>query len=572
MRCSGCGFENSGGRKFCSECGTRLVHPCPQCGDDNVPAAKFCGECGAPLNRSLRTSMPEHLRAQRREIAGERRHLTVLFCDLVDSTKIAGRLDPEDWRDIAAQYQETSAIAVTRFGGHVAKYLGDGLMVYFGWPETHEDDAERAVRAGLAIRDDVAALNGRLAAQHKVKLSVRVGIQTGSVVMGHGGGAETDVFGDAPNVASRVQSAAEPDSVVVTPAVHQLVSGLFVTEDLGAHQLKGIECPLQLYRAIRHTVARRHTRNAAVRALTPFVGREDEVRLLLSCWERAREGRGQLVLVMGEPGIGKSRLVDEFQARIKDEPHLWVECAGEKFFQSTPFHAVTQILNQGLAFRGDESLAERVDQLERRLELAGLKLAEAVPLIAELLTLPIQEKYPALTLAPDQRRKRLLANLAAWVLNTARVQPGVIAMEDLHWVDPSTLELSQILVEQAATAPLLLLYTTRPEFRPPWPTRSHHTQITLNRLNHRHTREMVAAVVARAALGPRPDRYGGGPHRRSATLRRGVNATDSRGRRSFSGARDSRDTPRLAHGTLGSARTGQRGRTGRCGNWTRVLI
>ena len=513
MRCSKCGAENPEGKKFCGDCGAALENRCAQCGSDNPTGKRFCGDCGAALAASgapaqsssssqttveVRSPTPPSSAATSTD--GERRHLTVLFSDLVGSTEIAAHLDAEDWREIAAQYQRTAAAAVTRFGGHVAKYLGDGLMVYFGWPEAHEDDAERAVRAGLALVDDVDALNGRLASEYKVKLSVRVGIHAGSVVMGHGGGAETDVFGDAPNVASRVQSAAEPDSVMITPAVHELVSGLFVVEECGAHQLKGIERPLQLYRAIRHTVARRRTRNTAVRALTPFVGREEEMGLLLSCWERAREGQGQLVLVMGEPGIGKSRLVEEFQVRIKDEPHLWVECAGEKFFQSTPFHAVTQILNQGLAWRGDESIDERIDQLERRLELAGLKLAEAVPLIAELLTLPIPEKYPALTLAPDQRRKRLLANLTAWVLNTARVQPGVVVIEDLHWVDPSTLELAQILVEQAATAPLLLFYTTRPEFRPPWPTRTHHTQITLNRLNHRHTREMVAAVVARAAL------------------------------------------------------------------------
>jgi predicted ATPase/class 3 adenylate cyclase len=432
---------------------------------------------------------------------GERRHLTVLFSDLVNSTEIAGHLDPEDWHDIAAEYQRTAASAASRFGGHVAKYLGDGLMVYFGWPQAHEDDAERAVRAGLAIVDDVDALNGRLALEHNVKLSVRVGIQTGSVVMGRGGGGEeADVFGDAPNVASRVQSAAEPDSVVITAAVHELVSGLFVVEDRGLCRLKGIEHPVQLYRAIRHTVVRRRTPGGSARAVMPFVGREDDVRLLLSRWERVREGQGQLALVIGEPGIGKSRLVEEFRACIRNDPQVWVECTGEQFFQSTPFHAVTQILDQGLGWRGEESPEERVAQLERTLELAELKLSEAVPLIADMLRLPIPGRYPPLMLAPDQRRRRLLANLAAWVLNSARVQPVVMVMEDLHWIDPSTLELTQTMVEQVATAPLMLLYTARPEFKVPWPTRAHHTAITLNRLNDRNTRELVTGVVARGAL------------------------------------------------------------------------
>jgi class 3 adenylate cyclase/tetratricopeptide (TPR) repeat protein len=515
MRCPKCNAESPEGKRFCGDCGTTLENRCPQCGAD-IPAGKrFCGDCGAALapGNSLKQSSsasqpapevqaPTGTGGAATPADGERRHLTVLFSDLVGSTEIAAHLDAEDWREIAAQYQRTAAIAVTRFGGHVAKYLGDGLMVYFGWPQAHEDDAERAVRAGLAVVEDVAALNARLAAEHQVKLAVRVGIQAGSVVMGKGGGEDADVFGDAPNVAARVQSAAQPDSVLITAAVQELVAGVFEVEDRGAHQLKGIEHPLRLYRAIQPTRVRRRTQRAAVRCLTPFVGREDDLHLLLSRWERAREGQGQLVVVMGEPGIGKSRLVEEFRAQISDDPHLWIEGAGEQLLQSSPFHAVTEILEQGLGWRGDKSPAERVTQVEHRLEGTGLKLGEAVPLIAELLGLPIPDKYPPLMFAPDQRRKRLLANLSAWVLNVARVQPVVMAMEDLHWVDPSTLELAQTLVEQAATAPLLLLCTTRPEFRAPWPMRAHHAQITLNRLNNRHTREMVAGVVARSALAP----------------------------------------------------------------------
>ena len=499
MRCDKCGTENPDRAKFCVECASPFARKCPSCNAENPPTAKFCLECAQPLHaEALATTAKTP--SQRQAPDGERRHLTVLFSDLVNSTQIAAHLDPEDWRDIAAQYQETAATAVTRFGGHVAKYLGDGLMVYFGWPQAHEDDAERAVRAGLAIIDEVAALNGRLAAEHKVKLSVRVGVQTGSVVIGHGGGTDADIFGDAPNVASRVQSAAEPDSVLITAAVHELVSGRFVVKDRGAHQLKGVAHPVQLYQAIRHTVARRRTHYAAPHTVTPFVGREDEIRLLLSRWERAREGQGQLVLVIGEPGIGKSRLVEEFCAHIRDNPHQLVECAGEQFYQSTPFHAVTQILDQGLGWQGEESPEERIALLERVLEQARMKVSEAVPLIAELLGLPIPDKYPPLVYAPDQRRRRLLATLTAWVLNAARVQPLLMVMEDLHWIDPSTLELAQKLVEQAATTPLMLVYTARPEFRSPWPMRAHHGQITLNRLSEGDTREMVARVVAQTAL------------------------------------------------------------------------
>jgi class 3 adenylate cyclase len=497
MRCWKCGAENPDRANFCIECASAFARRCPSCNAANPPTAKFCLECAKSLEA---VGIPAAgVASARQTLDGERRHLTLLFCDLVNSTEIAAHLDPEDWRDIAARYQSAATAAVTRFGGNVAKYLGDGLMVHFGWPEAHEDDAERAVRAALGIVEEVAALNGRLAPQHPIKLSVRVGIHTGSVVMGHGGGTEADAFGDVPNVASSVQSAAQPDSVLITAAVHDLVSGLFVVEDRGEQRLKGIAYPVRLYRVIQQSVSRRKHR-AAIRAQTPFVGREDEMHLLLNRWEQACEGRGQVVLVVGEPGIGKSRVVEEFRGRIRDNPHLWVEGAGDQFFQSTPFHAVTQILDEGLGWHGDESPKERVALLERGLELAQIKLNEALPLIAELLNLPIPEKYPLLTFTPDQKRKRLLANLTAWLLNAARVQPVVIAMEDLHWIDPSTLELTQMLVEQVATAPLMLLYTARPEFRRPWPMRAHHAQITLSRLEDRYTREMVAGVVARAAL------------------------------------------------------------------------
>ncbi len=495
MQCPSCASDNPDEGKFCAQCGAPFKRRCVKCGFENSAASRFCSDCGSPIGGVDIRRAPDAAISD-----GERRHLTVLFCDLVSSTEIAARLDPEDWRDIAAAYQRAAAEAATRFGGHVAKYLGDGLVVFFGFPEAHEDDAQRAVRAGLAIVDSVAALSASLAIAQQVKLAVRVGIDTGSVVVGHGGGMESDVFGDAPNIAARVQTLAEPDSVLFTAAVHALVSGLFVVEDRGAQPLKGIEHPVQLYRAIQAIATRRHRDDPAVHAMTAFVGRDDEMRLVLNRWDRARQGQGQLVLVTGEPGIGKSRLIDEFRARVKDEPHLWIDCAGEHIFRSTPFHAVTQILDQGLGWRGDESADERISQLERSLELAGMKLDEAVPLIAEMLNLPIPDKYPHLLFAPDQKRKRLLANLQTWVLNVARLQPMVIAIEDVHWADPSTLELLQTLAEQAATAPLMLLCAARPGFRAPWPPRAHHAQITLSRLNDGQTREMVIGVIARIGL------------------------------------------------------------------------
>src|SRR5215472_16481223 len=231
MRCSTCGSDNPAGKKFCSECGAGFSRGCPQCGAENAAAAKFCGDCGAELSPPVQPPVAEASPVQPREIAGERRHLTVLFCDLVGSTGIAAQLDPEEWRDTVAGYHRTAAEAITRFGGHVAKYLGDGVIAFFGYPEAHDDDAERATRAGLAIIDDIAKLNEQ---PGRTKLSARVGIHSGAVVVGVGAGKDADVFGDAPNIAARIQETADPGTVVLTEDMHRLILGLFVVEARGA--------------------------------------------------------------------------------------------------------------------------------------------------------------------------------------------------------------------------------------------------------------------------------------------------------------------------------------------------
>ena len=422
----------------------------------------------------------------------------MLFCDLVGSTEIASHLDPEEWREIVGEYHRAAAQAIERFGGHVAQYLGDGVMAYFGWPQAHDNDAERAARSGLAIFDALSKLNQN--PTHS-KLAARVGIDSGTVVVGAGAGKDTDIFGDTPNIAARAQAAAEPGTVVVTGAVHRLISGLFVAENRGAQALKGIERPVQLYRLVQPSGMRgRFEAAAATRGLTPFVGREDQLRLLTSRWERALDGEGQVALIIGEAGIGKSRLVQRFHEQIAGTPHTWVEAAAGAFFQNTPFYAVTEMLRELLAWRGDESAEEQIAQLETRLELAGLKPAEALPLVAPLLNLSMPAKYGPAQLSAEQQRRNLLAMLVEWALGAARAQPTVIAIEDLHWADPSTLELLQLLVEQGTTVRLLLLFTARPEFHAQWPLRAHHTQTTLNRLTSRNVRSMVEEVAAKKAL------------------------------------------------------------------------
>jgi class 3 adenylate cyclase/tetratricopeptide (TPR) repeat protein len=430
---------------------------------------------------------------------GERRQVTVLFSDLVGSSALAARLDPEEWRDLAAAYQKAIAATVTELGGHVAKYLGDGVVAFFGYPRAYGDDAERATRAGLAILAAVATLNAGPAGRHGVTLAVRVGVDTGPVVVGEGGGGQVDVFGDVPNVAARVQALASPDTLLITAATQRLVAGLFVVDEGGTHALKGIPQMVTVYRVVGPSGVRGRPFVGPARAFTPFVGRDEERGLLLGRWERAREGDGQVVLVTGEAGIGKSRLVQALRERLAHERHAWVESAGSPYHQNTPFHAVVDMLRQCLS-GGEATPARRLERLESALALSGMRPDEAVPLVAPLLDLPVPDSYPPLLLSPEGQRRRLLATLVAWVVAAARLQPLVIVIEDLQWVDPSTLELLGLLMPQAATVQLLLVYTARPEFRAPWPPRTNCTHLTLGRLNRRQARAMVGFVARAGAL------------------------------------------------------------------------
>jgi class 3 adenylate cyclase len=494
MRCSKCGSDNREGRKFCTKCGTPLLAACPKCGAAVEPDESFCGECGTPLGDAA-PAATDGAQSATAAAGGERRHLTILFCDLVGSVTLTSQLDPEEWRATVAGYQRAASEAITRFGGEVVRYVGDGIMAFFGYPVAHDNDAERAARAGLATLETISQLNQQPA---HPKLAVRIGIDSGPVVVGTGAGQAIDAFGDAANIAARVQATAEPNSVVVTAETHRLISGLFVIEDRGEHALKGIEREVNLYRVVRPSGMRgRFEAAVAAGGLTAFVGREDELRLLLSRWERARERERQVVTIIGEAGIGKSRLVRHFHDAIAGTQHTWIEAGAGAFFQNTPFYPVTEMLRQVL---GGTTDPEQVAQLAARLTAVGLKPAEAIPLLAPMLNLSPPADYPPSTLPPEQQRRRLLATLVEWLIGAARTQPLISVIEDLHWADPSTLELIQLLVEQGATAPLMLIYTARPEFRPPWPLRTHHTQITLNRLSAREVRTMVSEVAARKAL------------------------------------------------------------------------
>jgi class 3 adenylate cyclase/tetratricopeptide (TPR) repeat protein len=429
---------------------------------------------------------------------GERRHLTVLLCDLVGSTALAAQLDPEEWREAVAGYQRAAAEAITRFGGYVARYVGDGVLAFFGYPEAHDNDAERAVRAGLGLLDALDRLNQQ---PGYAKLSARIGLDSGAVVVGAHEGQDADVFGDAPNIAARVQAAAAPGTVAISEATQRLVAGLFIVAELGVQTFKGIDRPVQLYRVIRPSGMRgRFEAATAAGGLTPFVGREDELRSLMSRWERVRQGEGQMALIIGEAGIGKSRLLRRFQEQLAGTPHTWVNAVPSPFFQNTPFYPVLEMSRELLGWSGEDSVEKQVSQLTQALELAGLKPNRAMPLIAPLLNLPLPPKYPSLAVSPEEQRRRLLATLVEWMVGAAHAQPLVIAIEDLHWADPSTLELIQLLGEQGATARLLLLYTARAEFRAQWPLRAHDAHLVLDRLSDREARAMVENIASQKEL------------------------------------------------------------------------
>ena len=527
MRCPSCSFENPEGMNFCGRCATSLSLRCPQCGFDNPPGFAFCGKCGGPLaarpaeksnqvkskpkpvrqtaTRGKRNQAKVQAAQEPRPAASEaeRRQVTVMFCDLVGSTALSTQLDPEELREVVRAYQQTCAQVISRFDGHLAKYLGDGLLVYFGYPVAHEDDPQRAVRAGLGIVDAIRALP-RLNPWLQHPLQVRLGIHTGLVVAGEMGGGDTReplaIVGETPNIAARLQEIAVPATVVLSTATYRLIQGYFACQDLGLHTFKGIATPVPVYQVLEESGAQSRFEVVAATGLTPLVGREQEVRVLLDRWEQVKEGEGQVVLLSGEAGIGKSRLVQELKEQVAREGGTRIEFRCSPYYQNTAFYSVIDHLQRLLQFGREDSPEEKLDKLEKVLQEYRLPVPEVVPLFAALLSLPHPEGYPPLTLSPAKQKQKTQEALIAWLLAVAERQPVLAAWEDLHWADPSTLELQGLLLDQAPTARMLTLMTFRPEFRPPWGARAHLTPLTLNRLGRKQVEAIVTDLTDGKAL------------------------------------------------------------------------
>jgi predicted ATPase/class 3 adenylate cyclase/DNA-binding winged helix-turn-helix (wHTH) protein len=436
--------------------------------------------------------------------AAERRQLTVLFCALASSPALADQLDPEDLREITVMYHTTCAEVIRRYDGYIAQYLGDGLVVYFGYPSAHEDDAQRAIHAGLDMLSALADLSHRLGQSYSLRLSARVGIHTGLVVVGEvSGGAQHGqlALGVTPNIAARLQAMAAPESVVISEATSRLVQDNFVCQGLGRHTLPGVARPIALYQVSHASDARGRLEAAASRGLTPLVGRDIELALLQERWGQVQQGGGQAVLLSGEAGIGKSRLVRALIEQLAETPFTHLEHRCSPYHQHTALYPIVDLLQRTLGFNSTTSAEEKMERLETLVQEHRLDLQEHVPLLASLLSLsPPAGRYPPLRMSPQQQRQRTLDMLLALTLAHARQQPVLCTVEDLHWIDPSTLEWLGVLIDQGPTARILTLMTCRPSFQVPWSGHAHVTSLAINRLLPRQVTQMAQTLVGANVL------------------------------------------------------------------------
>jgi class 3 adenylate cyclase/predicted ATPase len=424
----------------------------------------------------------------------ERRQLTVMFCDLVGSTALAARLDPEDLREVIGAYHRAVADMVGRFDGFVAKYMGDGVLIYFGYPQAHEDDAERGVRAGLAVIEAVDRLDVKSG-----KLQARVGIATGLAVVGdligEGSAQEQSVVGETPNLAARLQALAEPDTVVISASTRRLVGDLFEYSDLGTVEVKGIAEPVPAWQVLRPSAVESRFEALRGSALSPLIGRDEEIDLLLRRWSRAKSGDGQIVLVSGEPGIGKSRITEALAERLHAEPYLRLRYFCSPYHQDSALYPFIDQLGRAAGFVRDERSAARVEKLEALLTLAAPPDEHDVALLADLLSLPALERHPLPNLSPQRKKERTLEALLRQLGGLAREHPVLMVFEDAHWIDPTSRELLDLTVERVRALPVLLIVTFRPEFQPPWAGQPQVSMLALNRLD-RHDRTALVEQIA----------------------------------------------------------------------------
>ena len=435
--------------------------------------------------------------APRTADTAERRQVTVMFSDLVGSTALAAQMDPEDLRELISAYHKCVAETVRRFGGFVAQYLGDGVLVYFGYPEAHEDDAERAVRAGLEV---IVALD---AIKTPALLQTRVGIATGLVVVGDltglGEGRESGIIGETPNLAARLQGIAEPNSVVIAEATRRLLGNLFELRDLGTRELKGLAKPVRAWLALRESTVESRFEALHPSGLTALVGRDEETELLLRRWSRAKGGNGQVVLISGEPGIGKSRLTAALLEAVGPEPHTRLRYFCSPQHTDSAFYPIIGQMERAAGFLYNDTPQQKLDKLDAPLAETSTSIEDAV-LIAEMLSLPNDGRYPALELAPQQRRQKTMEALTTQIETLSRQKPVMMILEDAHWVDPTSLEAFGRAIDRIRRLKVLLLVTFRPEFDVPWVARPYVTALIVNRLAEHEAGAIIDRIAGNKPL------------------------------------------------------------------------
>src|SRR5262245_27567859 len=495
VACANCGAILSASAKFCAACGHAVQLSCPRCGSLATATANFCSDCGANLAPKGREATGAGTHRLRPPPAAERRQLTVMFCDMVGSTALSTRLDPEEQREVVSSFQASCAREIAHFGGHVAQFLGDGVLAYFGYPAAHEDDAERAVRAGLAL---LKALE-ELAPLEDAALRTRIGIATGVVVVGdlerEGMRQENAAIGEPTNLAARLQGLAEPNGLLICPETYRLVGRLFEYRDLERHALKGFPEPIHVRQvtgasSIENRFDARHGA-----AISPLLGREEELQLLLRRWEQAKRGEGRLVLVSGEAGIGKSRLARALQRQLIGTFHRAFNYHASPHQQDSALRPIISQLRGAAAIEREDPAERQLDKLAAFLTPCGEAVAAELPVFAALLSIPAPGRYPLPDLSPHRLKERILHALLRLWGEFARDKPLLVVFEDVHWLDPTSLELLSRTVEASLHWRLLLLVTARPEFSAPWPNHQHISSLALSRLGQSEGRALVQGLV-----------------------------------------------------------------------------